>query len=151
MPLLEIRILEINSFTHFSYTLWHIELKFGIWLTFDELRIKFECHQFSSNFFGVMPPLELRILEIRSFTHFSPTCFEILSWITELMVYDFFMNFRSSDLHYLWWSLKELCHLWMYSFAQFSCACFEIELKFLIWLCFLTHHSISKVLAIIAL
>ena len=26
--------------------------------------------------------------------------------------------------------LLELCPVWMYSFAHFSCACFEIELKF---------------------
>ena len=38
-----------------------------------------ECRQFASIFVGVMPLLELRILEIHSFQHFSLTCFDILS------------------------------------------------------------------------
>ena len=38
-----------------------------------------ECRQFASIFVGVMPPLELRILEIHSFQHFSLTCFDMLS------------------------------------------------------------------------
>ena len=33
----------------------------------------------TSIFVGVMPLLELRIMEIHSFPHFSPTCFDILS------------------------------------------------------------------------
>ena len=66
--------------TLFSYMLWHIELKFCIWLCFTVLQIKFECRQFASSFVGVMPLLELRILEIHSFPHFSLTCFDILRW-----------------------------------------------------------------------
>ena len=64
----------------FSYTLIHIELKFCIWLCFYVLQIKCECRQFPSIFVGVMPLLELRILEIHSFPHFSLTCFDISSW-----------------------------------------------------------------------
>ena len=64
----------------FSYILWHIELKLYIWLSLTVLQIKFECRQFASIFVGVMPLLELRILEIHSLPHFSPTCFDILSW-----------------------------------------------------------------------
>ena len=64
----------------FSFTLWHIELKFCIWVCFTELRIKAECLKFASIFVGVMPLLEHWILEIHSFLHFSPTCFDILSW-----------------------------------------------------------------------
>ena len=78
----------------FSYMLWHIELKFFIWLCFTVLQIKFECRQFASILGGVMPLLELRILEIHSFPHFSPTCFDILSWY---FAYDFvLLYFRSS-------------------------------------------------------
>ena len=55
----------------FSYTLWHIELKFCIWLCFTVLQIKFQCCQFPSIFVGVMPLLERRILEIQSFPHLS--------------------------------------------------------------------------------
>ena len=57
----------------FSYMLWHIELKFCIWLCFTVLQIKFECRQFPSIFVGVMPLLECRILKIHSFPHFSLT------------------------------------------------------------------------------
>ena len=79
----------------FSYMLWHIALKFCIWLCFTVLQIKFECHQFPSIFVGVMPLLKLRILQIHSFLHFSPTCFNVLSWN---FVYDFqVMNFRPSS------------------------------------------------------
>ena len=44
---------------------------------FTVLKIKFEYCYFASIFEGVMPLLELRILEIGSFPHFSPTCFDI--------------------------------------------------------------------------
>ena len=64
----------------FSNILWHIELKFYIWLCFTVLQIKFECRQFPSILVGVMPLLELRILEIQSSPHFSLTFFDILSW-----------------------------------------------------------------------
>ena len=111
----------------FSYMLWHIELKFCTWLCSNVLQIKFECRQFvlelcpfwnleyckytvfrtfllhaltywveilhmalfycttdqlrvSSIFVGVMPLLELRILKIYSFPHFSLTCSDLLSW-----------------------------------------------------------------------
>ena len=64
----------------FSFMLWHIELKFSIWVCFTVLQIMFECHQFVSIFVGIMPLLELRILEIHNFLHFSLTCFNILSW-----------------------------------------------------------------------
>ena len=35
--------------------LWHIELKFYIWLCLTVLQIKFECRQLASIFVGVMP------------------------------------------------------------------------------------------------
>ena len=67
MPLFELRKLKIQFSALFSFMLWHIELKFCIWLCFTMLQIKFECRQFASIFVGVMPLLELRILEIRTF------------------------------------------------------------------------------------
>ena len=80
MPLLELKLLEIQFSALFSYMLWHIELKFCTWLCSNVLQIKCECRQFVSIFVGVMPLLELRILQIHSFPHFSLTCFDILSW-----------------------------------------------------------------------
>ena len=97
MPLLELRILEIGNMQFsalFSYMLWHIELKFCIWHWFMVLQIKFECRQFASMFVGVMPPLELRILEIHSFPHFSLACFDILSWN---FTYDFVLSYYRSS------------------------------------------------------
>ena len=78
----------------FSYMLRHIELKFCIWLCFTVLQIKFECRQFGSIFVGVMPLLEIRILEIHSFPHFSLTPFNIMSW--KFAYYFVFLYYRSS-------------------------------------------------------
>ena len=89
----------------------HIDLKFCIWLCFTVLQIKFECRQFLSIFVGVMPLLELRILEIRSFLHFSLTCFDISSWN---FAYDFvFLYYRSSSSVVNFQQfLLELCPFW---------------------------------------
>ena len=92
----------------FSYTLWHIELKFCIWFCFTALPIKFDSRYFASIFVRVMPLSELRILEIRSFPHFSPTSFDILSWNFK---YDFvLLHYRSSSTRVtLRQFLYELC------------------------------------------
>ena len=114
----------------FSYMLWHIELKFCIWLCLTVLQIKFECRQFASIFVGVMPLLELLILEIHSSPHFSLTCYDILSWN---FPYDFFLMYyrSSSTVVTLRQFLKELCpfwnfEYWKYSFPHFSLTCFDI-------------------------
>ena len=110
--------------------LWHIELKFCTWLCSNVLQIKYECRQFVSSFVGVMPLLELKLLEIHSFPHFSLTCFDILSWNG---VYDFvLLYYRSSSSvvnlrQFLW----KLCLFWnlnylKYSFPHFSLTCFDI-------------------------
>ena len=54
----------------FSYMLWHIELKFCIWLRFTVLQIKFECCQFPSIFVRVIPLLECRIWKYTVFHTF---------------------------------------------------------------------------------
>ena len=63
--------------------LWHIELKFCIPLCFTVLQIKFECCQLQSHFVGVMPLLELRVLEIHSFS----TLFSYMFWHIGLKFY----------------------------------------------------------------
>ena len=141
MPLLECRILKIQFSTLFSYTLRHIELKFCIWLCFNVLQIKFECRQFPSIFVGVMPLLELRILEIHSFPHFSLTCVDRLSWN---FAYEFvLLYYRSSssvvDFPQFLWELCPFWNLeyWKYTvFRTFSYMLWHIELKFCIRLCF---------------
>ena len=78
----------------FSYMLWHIDLKFCVSLYLYARKIKFECHQFPSLFAGVMLLFNFKLLQICSFPHFSPTCFDILS---SNFVYDFvLMNHRTS-------------------------------------------------------
>ena len=80
MPLLELKILEIHrvfrSFLLHALTYWaeifHMTLFF---CTTDQVRVS----STSVIFVGVMPLLDLRILEIHSFPHFSLTCFDILS------------------------------------------------------------------------
>ena len=103
----------------FSCMLWHIELKFCIWLCFIVLQINFECHQFASMFVGVMPLLELRILEIRSFPHFSLACFDILSWN---FAYDFVLSYyrSTSSVINLRQCLWELCPFWNLEYWKYT-------------------------------
>ena len=80
-----------------------------------------------------MPLLELRILEIHSFPHFSPTCFDILSWN---FAYDFVLLYYRSTLSVvnLHQFLKELCPFWNIEYLKytvfrtslFSLTCFDI-------------------------
>ena len=96
--------------------LWHIELKFCIWLCFTVLQIKFECGQFASIFEGVMPLMELRILEIHSFPHFSLTCFDIMSWN---FAYDFVLQYYRSSLSVVNF-LLELCPFWNLEYWKYT-------------------------------
>ena len=80
--------------------------------TTDQVRV-------SSIFVGVMPLLELKLLEIHSFPHFSLTCFDILSWN---FAYDFdLLYYRSSSSvvnfgQFLW----ELCPFWNLNYWKYS-------------------------------
>ena len=131
----------------FSYMLWHIELKFCIWLCFNVPQSKFECRHFASIFVGVMPLCELRILEIHSFPHFSLTCFDIFSWN---FAYDFvLLYYRSSssvvNLHQFLWELCPFWNLeyWKYTvFPHFSLTPFNIlSWKFAYYFIFLYYRS----------
>ena len=101
--------------------LWYIELKFCIWLCFTVLQIKFECRQFASIFVGVMPLLELRILEIHSFPHFSLTPFNILSW---KFVYYFVLLYYRSSLSVvnlrLFWSYTVFCTFLLHALTYWA-------------------------------
>ena len=92
----------------FSYMLWHIDLKFCVALYFYARKIKFECHQFPSLFAGVMLLFNFKLLQICSFPHFSPTCFDILS---SNFVYDFVLMYHRASLSVviLLQFLLELC------------------------------------------
>ena len=116
MPLLELRMLKIQFSAFFSYTLWHIELKFWIWLSFTVLQIKFECRQF---LWELCPFLELRILEIHSFPQFSLTCFDILSWN---FAYNFVLMYYRSNTSVVNFRhfLLELCPFWNLEYWKYA-------------------------------
>ena len=79
MPLLELRILEIHSFPHFSLTPFNIlSWKFAYYFVFSVLQIKFECRQFAS-ILELCLFLNLEYCIKYSFLHFSLTRFDILS------------------------------------------------------------------------
>ena len=92
----------------FSYMLWYIDLKFCVSLYFYARKIKFECHPFPSFFAGVMFLFNFKLLQICSFPHFSPTCFDILS---SNFVYDFVLMYHRASLSVviLLQFLLELC------------------------------------------
>ena len=120
---------KYTVFRTFLYMLWLIELKFCIRLCFTILQIKFEFRQFASIIVGVMPLLELRILEIHSFPHFSLTPFNILSW--KFAYYFVFVYYRSSLSVVILASILELClfsniEYCKYSFLHFSLTRFDI-------------------------
>ena len=123
----------------FSYMLWHIQLKFCTWFCYTVLQIKFQCCQFASIFVGVMLLLELRILEIHSFPHFSLTCFDILSWN---FAHDFvLLNYRpSSSVVNLRQFLWELCPFWNLEYLKYSfSALFSYMLEIQFFRTFLLH------------
>ena len=73
----------------------------------------------SSIFVGVMPLLELRILEIHSFPHFCLTCFDILNWN---FAYDFVLLYyrSSSSVVNLRQVLWELCPFWNLEYWKYT-------------------------------
>ena len=64
---LSVRVSVRPLSVHFSFVLWHIELKFCKWLYVNVLQIDFECRHFASIIEEVMSLLELTTLEIHSF------------------------------------------------------------------------------------
>ena len=101
----------------FSWMLWDIELKFCVPLYFDARKSKFECHQFPSIFAGALS--NFKLLQIFSFPHFSPTCFDILSWN---VAYDFVLLYYGSsscDVH-LCQFLLELCPFWNLEYWKYT-------------------------------
>ena len=80
-------VMSLFKFEYWKYTVFRTLLlhaltywaEFCMWLCFTVQYIKFEYRQFDF-FVGVMPLVELRVLKIHSFSHFSLTCFDIFSW-----------------------------------------------------------------------
>ena len=86
MPLLELRIPEIQFSALFSYMLWHIELKFCIWFCFTVLQIMLECCQFAVIFVGVM---SLWIVEYRKYS-FRTFLLHALTYWAEILHFTWF-------------------------------------------------------------
>ena len=89
--------LEYSKYTVFrtfllhAYTYWAEILHMTLfYCTTDQVRVSSIC----VNFVGFMPLLELRILEMHSFLHFSLTPFNMLSW--KFAYYFVFLYYRSS-------------------------------------------------------
>ena len=102
--------------------LWHIELKFCIWLCFTVLQIKFECLQFASNFVGVMPFWNL---EYWKYTVFRPFLLYPLTYLSWKFAYYFvFLYYRSS------FSVFNLCLFWSYClFSNLEYCNFEFQIE----------------------
>ena len=121
----------------FSYMLWHIELKFCIWLWLTVLQITIECCQFLSIFVGVMPLLECRIRKIYSFRTFL---LNVLTYWAEILRLTFnilqikfeYRQFPSISVGVM--PLLELRILVIQFSALISYVIWPIELKFYIWL-----------------
>ena len=105
-PSVQLSVRQFSTLS--SYMLSHIELKFCIWLCFTVLQIK---SLIFVNFRWSYALLELWILEIHSFPHFSLICFNILSWN---FAYDFFFTVLHITLecHQFVSILWELCPFW---------------------------------------
>ena len=114
----------------FSYMLWHNELKFCTWLCFNVLQIKFECRHFASIF--IRPSGRIMVWWCPSvrpsgspsarFPHFSPTCFDILSWN---FAHDFVLMYYRSSLSVvnLRQVLFELCPFWNLEYWKYTVFC----------------------------
>ena len=95
MPLCELRILEILSFPHFSLTCFDIlSWNFAYDFVLLYYRSSLSVINLRKFLWELCPFLELRILEIHSFPHFSLTPFNILSW--KFAYYFVFLYYISS-------------------------------------------------------
>ena len=89
---------------------------------FYVLQIKFECRQLPSIFVGVMALLELRIIEIHSFPHFSLPRFDILSWNFAYDIVSLYYRPSSSVVNFRQF-LLELCPFWTLEYWKYTVFC----------------------------
>ena len=97
-----------------------------------------------SMFVGVMPLLELRILEMHSFRHYSPSCFDILSWkdYFRVKMHSLLLRPGSDNSISLWCKLCHTIDLSNYrSWFPFWDDCF-IWLKFLFFIFLKPAHNL---------
>ena len=147
MPLLELRILEIHSFPHFSLTCFDMlswNFAYDFVLQFTVLQIKFECRQFASIFVGVLPLLEYWNTGNTVFCTFSymlwDTCIELkfCIWLCFTVLQ---INFECRQFASIFVGVLPLLEIGTFNTgntqfsALFSYMLWHIELKFFIWLC----------------
>ena len=120
MPLCELRIKVMCSFPHFSPTCFDIlSSNFAHDFVSPYYRSSSSAVNFALMFVGVMPLLELRILKIHSFLHFSLSCFDILS---SNFAYDFVSPYYRSNSsvvnlrQFVW----ELCPFWNLEYWKYT-------------------------------
>ena len=95
-------------FAFFSYMLWHIELKFCTWLSFNVLRIKFECRHFVSIFKELCLFVNSEYRKCAVFRTFLLNA--LTNWADILHLIFVLMYYRSrSTVVILHKFLKELC------------------------------------------
>ena len=138
------------SFPHFSPTCFDILIWNFVYLfIFMHVRSSSNCHQFPSLFAGVMLLFNFKLLQICSFPHFSPTCFDILS---SNFVYDFVLMYHRASLSIVIFAsifvgvmpLCELRILEIHSFPHFSLTCFDILSWILAYDFVLLHYRSSS-------
>ena len=108
------------SFPHFSFTRFDIlSWNFAYDFVLLNYRSSLSVVNFRQFFLGEMPLLELRILEIHSFPHFSLTRFDISSWN---FAYDFVLLYyrSSSSVVNICQFLLELCPFWNFEYWKYT-------------------------------
>ena len=119
MPLLELKLLGIHSFPHFSLTCsdilsWNFAYDFVL-LYYRSSSSVVNLRQF---LWELCPFWNLNYWKY-SFPHFSPTCFDILSWN---FAHDFVLMYYRSSLSVvnLCKFLLELCPFWNLEYCKFT-------------------------------
>ena len=153
MPLLELRILEIHSFPHFSLTCFNIS---GLSFTYDFVLLYYRSSSSVVNFRQLLMELyPFRNVEYWkfSFPHFSLTRFGILSWN---FAYDFVLLYYrlSLSVFNLRWFLWELCPFWKSEYWKYTVFCtfllraLTYWAELYIWLSLMYKRSSSSVITL---
>ena len=120
MPLLELRILEIHSFPHFSLTCFNIS---GWNFTYDFVLLYYRSSSSVVNsrqfLMELYPFRNVEYWKFTVFPHFSLTRFDILSWnfACDFVLLYYRLSFSVLNLR---WFLWELCPFWKSEYWKYS-------------------------------
>ena len=138
-----------NAAAIFSYMLWHIELKFCIWLCFTVLQIKFECRQFLCELYPFWNPEYWKYSVFRTFFWHASTY-----WAENLHMALFYWNkdqLRLSSICVNFFvGVMPLLELWILEIRSllFTYMLWHIELKFFMWLSLMYYRSSLSVVTL---